>query len=200
MNNQELDAILRTARVPKRPPEYWEEFGGKVQLAIRQSDRGSIRRATGPRGTWLRPILGFAFASACIVLLLVLNLPHRETSLLVAEQVNGAAKYFREIQSLFPNQLETIIFDRSGARLVLSDRPDVPASPPLYLKICGENQCRSFVTFSGQEIRLDGQTFQVLVDRQGAVMVVGEQWVWSSSTPDDKAGRYRIAARPLPTT
>jgi hypothetical protein len=84
--------------------------------------------------------------------------------------------------------------------MVLADRPNVPASPPVYVKICGPKGCQRFVTFSGQQIRVNGDVFEVLVDRQGDVLLVGAQWVWSSSEPAVKSSRYRIEARPLPAT
>lgn len=143
--------------------------------------------------------LGFGFGLACVAVL-IYHFSRTEQPLLTQDQVALAAKVFREIQPLFPNQIREISFDGSGAHLVLADQPDVPTSQPFFVKFCEGNRCRNFITFSGQEIRLDGQTFQVLVDRQGAVMVMGERWVWSSSTPGEKPGRYRIAAGPLPTT
>jgi hypothetical protein len=110
-----------------------------------------------------------------------------------------ARKCFQEIQPLFPHQLQAIVFDRQGARLVLAETADVPVSPPLYLKICGPKGCQQFVTFSGQQIRVNGEVCDVLLDSQGNVLVVGGQLVWSSSKPAGKAGSYRIEAKLLIT-
>jgi hypothetical protein len=99
---------------------------------------------------------------------------------------------------LFPNQLQALVLDAAGAHLVLAEQADVPASPPLYVKITGPKGAQRFVTFSGQRIRVNGDSFEVLVGRQGEVLLVGKQSVWSSSEPGVKAGPYRIEARPLP--
>lgn len=211
MNDQELDNILKSARVPDRSQEDSENFAGRVQREVQRREKEGRRsaglRPAGDGGVSppipllshaLKPSLIFGFALACLTLVLAYSFWRPQRPFVPGDQLAAAGKYFREIHALFPNQLEVIAFDHDGAQLVLSERPDVPMSPPLYLKLCRGNQCCSFVTFSGQEIRLNGEAFQVLVDRQGAVMVVGQQWVWSSSAPGEKAGLYRIAARPLP--
>jgi hypothetical protein len=107
-----------------------------------------------------------------------------------------AQKYFHEIEGLFPNQLQAIVLDQTGARLVLSPAADVPRSPPLYLRICGPDGCQRFVTFSGQQIRVNGEACEVLVDRRGRVLLVGRDTVWSGSDPSGKTGPYRIERPP----
>ncbi|HYL94503.1 MAG TPA: hypothetical protein VET69_01770 [Terriglobales bacterium] len=137
-------------------------------------------------------------AAACLLLgFLVGTRTARHTS--ADPQFAEARKCFNEIAPLFPNQVQTIVFDAAGAHLVLAEQADVPASPPLYVKITGPKGEQRFVTFSGQRIRVNGDSFEVLVDRQGEVLLVGKQSVWSSSDPRAKAGPYRIEARPLPT-
>jgi len=105
-------------------------------------------------------------------------------------------KYYSEIESLFPNQLKAIVFDRQGPHLLLAEESNLPKSAALYVKICSKGDCRSFVTFSGQRIRFGSDTFDVLVDRRGDVLLAGEKMVWSA---DSSAGQtdYRIEAKPL---
>jgi len=92
------------------------------------------------------------------------------------------------------------VLDQTGARLVLSPAADVPRSPPLYLRICGPAGCQRFVTFSGQQIRVNGQACEVLVDRQGQIMLVGPKLFWSGSDPMAKGDRYQIEAATLAKT
>ena len=126
---------------------------------------------------------------------------HARSTLTRADpQFTELQKCFREIEPLFPHQLQAIVFDDRGAELVLADAATVPASMPLYIKVCGPNGCRRFVTFSGQQIRVNGDLCDVLLDRQGNILVVGQQLAWSSSNPAGKAGTYQIEARPLGTT
>jgi hypothetical protein len=207
MNDRQLNAILRSAPVPERTGDYWERFPRQVSAEIRRRESTSANTVGGTTPSmpdlWQRlsrgfkPAFGAGFALACAVLAITFGLWHRAGSLTEASQILAAEKYLQEIEKLFPNQVEAIAFDQHGARMVISDHPDVPDSQPLYLKICGPQGCQRFITFSGQQVRVNGDVFDVLVDRRGAVLVVGEQWVWSSSSPAG-AGRYRIAARLLP--
>jgi len=210
MNNKELDQILKSARVPERPAEYWERFPRQVTTRARDLERAEgrageraqepdLRSAFGAGFCGLRwkPALAVGLAFTCIVFGFILGL-WRGRSSGTDPQLAELGKYFREIAALFPNQLEAIVFDEAGAHMVLADRPNVPVSPPMYVKICGPKGCQRFVTFSGQQIRVNGDVFEVLVDRQGDVLLVGAQWVWSSSEPAGKTSPYRIEARPLP--
>jgi hypothetical protein len=206
MNNKELDRILKSARVPERPAEYWEGFPREVTKKARDlgraEQRGQEPEIKNAFGTWFtglrwKPALVVGLAFTCIVLGFVLGLWRGQSSG-ADPQLAEVGKYFREIAALFPNQLEAIVFDEAGAHMVLADRPNVPVSPPVYVKICGPKGCQRFVTFSGQQIRVNGDVFEVLVDRQGDVLLVGGQWVWSSSEPAGKSRPYRIEARALP--
>ena len=114
-------------------------------------------------------------------------------------QLAEARKYFHELEALFPNQLQAIVFDQQGTHLVLAPEPNLPASPPLYLKICGPKGCQRFVTFSGQQIRVNGDVCDVLADRQGNVLVVGQETLWADAKAAVRSGPYQIEARALET-
>ena len=53
------------------------------------------------------------------------------------------------------------------------------------------------MTFSGQQIRFNGEDCDVLADAQGNVMLVGRQRIWHSAFSVPLAGKYRITARTL---
>jgi hypothetical protein len=109
-------------------------------------------------------------------------------------------KCYRETEALFPNQVQAIVFDEAGPRVVLAEKADVPKSPPLYLKICGPRGCQEIVTFSGQQVRVNGDVCDVLTDAAGNVMLAGDHMFWSSQSVGTKAGRYRIEARTMETS
>ena len=204
MNNDELDKILKSARVPERAGDYWEKFPDRVMAKLHwRKQNAEARQLARPRSSSFRflrlPVFGAGLAVACIILGFGLGLRIGRQSIAPERaQLAEALKCYREIAGLFPNQIQSIVFDQKGAHLVLAEQPNVPASTPLYVKICGPAGCQRFVTFSGQQIRVNGDTFDVLVDRRGDVMVVGEQSVWSSSEPLHSVDGYRIEARPLP--
>jgi hypothetical protein len=105
-------------------------------------------------------------------------------------------KLMREVLAMFPNQVRAIVQDENGLSLSLADEPNVPSSTPLWIKICDGKQCRSVVTFSGQAMQIAGQRVEVLADARGGVMLVGDDFFWSSqdAVPHD---RLRIDAQSL---
>ena len=216
MKDTELQQLLKIAPVPERPTDYWENFPKRVFARIRSplgapaslpanslSKNRAGRDAGAPRFALRRllaPGLGFAVICLAIGITLPLWQSRRSTATTSARQLQEAQKYFHEIEGLFPNQLQAIVLDQTGARLVLSPAADVPRSPPLYLRICGPEGCQRFVTFSGQQIRVHGETCEVLVDRRGQIMLVGPKLFWSGSDPMAKGDRYQIEAATLATT
>jgi len=219
MKDRELTEVLKNATVPERGADYWEQFPGRVTAEIgrrKQTARTEQRLsgATGPvveGGTnwpWAamfgslrgKVALALTLAAACVVLGFVLGSWKGRQSPGNEAQLADVRMYLREIEALFPNQLRAIVFDQQGTHLVLAPEPNLPASPPLYLEVSGPQGRERFVTFSGQQIQVDGQVCDVLADHEGNVLLVGPQLVWSGSKPGGRSGQYRIEARALETT
>jgi hypothetical protein len=198
MNNTELDKLLQTASVPERATDFWEQLPRRISTRIHWQARREIGAPDGARKALP---LAWAFAAGAFCLLLALTLPFRpgQTSGGATGQYAQMAKCYREIEALFPNQLQSITFDERGSHLLLAERADVPQSPALYLKICGPSGCQQVVTFSGQQIRVNGDDCDVLVDAAGNILVVGRQIAWSSAAPARVGKPYRIEARALET-
>ena len=206
MKDKELNEVLKRAAVPERGEEYWERFPSQVTAEIERR-RQHLRAADAGDRTWawtgaLRSFFGkpaFALGVAAICLALGFGLgswnghrsPGKDT------QLAEARKYFRELDALFPHQLQAIVFDQQGTLLMLAPEPNLPASPPLYLKICGPKGCQRYVTFSGQQIHVNGDLCDVLVDHQGKVLVVGQETLWSDAKAAVRSGPYQIEARAL---
>jgi hypothetical protein len=181
----ELDKLLRSAQMPERSPGYWEHFPKRVvallvgtdcrahQRRLTQSSAVRAVRVAAPARLARRssPTIWAAagLATACVLIALLLR-PHRPAP-------TDYAKLYREITGLFPNQVRAIVEDERGVHLLLSEKPNVPSSPPLLVRVCEPQQCRSVITFSGQRVRLNGQTVEVLADGRGKVLVVGERSV-----------------------
>jgi len=205
MNNDELDQLVRRSAVPERPAEFWDQFPGKVIEGITPAHRPASKPTTD-RGYWLtlfgsplRPLaFGLGLAVMCAVVGFALGFWKGQQSTAGDSQLAEMRKCFREIEAMFPHQVQAIVLDQKGARLVLADQPNLPAAPPLYLRICGPSGCQRFVTFSGQQICVNGDVCDVLLDRHGSVLLVGQRLLWSASQPTD-SGTYRIEAHPLDT-
>jgi hypothetical protein len=216
MTDHELDTMLKSVPVPERPADYWERFPKRVlaKLHWRQGGAEAASRtdapargigwgrqlrtlATAPQLRRVLPALALGTAAVCVLLGFALGFRQGQRFAVTEPQLAQARKCFQEIEGLFPNQVRAIVFDQQRSRLVLSEQADVPTSPPLYVKISGPHGCLSYVTFSGQQIRINGDVFDVLVDRQGDVLLVGRNLVWSSGAGTAQAGAYRITAKPL---
>jgi hypothetical protein len=144
-----------------------------------------------------RPALAAAVAVICLGLVFFLGFWRGQPALSNDSQLAAARKYYHEIEALFPNQVQAIVFDQRGTHLVLAKEPNVPASPPLYLKVCGPKGCQRFVTFSGQQIRVNGDVCDVLADGRGEVLLVGRQLLWSDAKAVAASDGYQVEARAL---
>ena len=219
MNDNDLNEVLKCAAVPERGADYWERFPSQVTAEIERrrqdaraekSTHASVAAVVEGGAAWAwvsafrslvsKPAFALGVAAVCLTLGFVLGLWRGQRSPGYDPQLAEAQQYFREIQGLFPHQLQAIVFDQQGAHLVLAKEPNLPASPPLYLKISGPKGCQRFVTFSGQQIQVNGDVCDVLSDHQGNVLVVGRQLLWSGTKASAGGGQYQIEARALEST
>ena len=216
MKDTELNEVLKRASVPKRGEDYWARFPSQVAAEIerrRQFTRaersmdasGTAEDDGGTTWSWAfafrslgaKPVFVVAVAAVCLLLGFVFGSWKGTLSPDGDSQLAEARKYFHELETLFPDQLQAIVFDQQGTHLVLAPTADVPASPPLYLRISGPEGSRRVVTFSGQQIRVNGEVCDVLVNHQGKVLVVGQETLWSDAKVAIKGGAFRIEARAL---
>jgi len=195
MKDSELDAILKKARAPQPPEEFWEEF---PQQVARQLNRPP-RESRSPHGNWFRRFAWAVTTAACVLIAFALGhwhgRMHPETG--TTADILSDSKLVRETLAMFPNQVRAIVKDRGGIHIVLSDHNNVPASIPLYVQICDGKNCSSLVTFSGQEIQIAGQKMTVLGDSQGGVILMGIDFVWSSDGKAYSDKGLKIEAKSL---
>lgn len=196
MKNDELDQLLKSAVVPERPPEFWAELPRRVAAKIHWQAQRPAPPPAAPHGF---NFLNWAIGGAVVAVVLGISflLQPGAASRASAHRLVRAEKCYREVEAMFPNQVQAIIFDEHGPRVVLADKADVPNSPPVYLRICGPRGCQEVVTFSGQQVRVNGDVCDVLLDSAGNVLVVGQQVVWSSSDLLGRDAGHRIEARAL---
>lgn len=190
----DLNQSLKSARVPERPAQFWEQFPGAVVRRLRQ---GSVLAA--PKRTRKPPLLIWAtgFATACLVIGFGIGVWHGRRQVSEVSSLAESARLIHEVAALFPHRVRAIISDDSGVRLVLSDQPDVPDSTPLWVRICRGKKCQTIVTFSGQEIQLADLSFEVLADAKDNVLLVCQKTVWSSSEPARPLASLKIRAKAL---
>jgi hypothetical protein len=192
MTNRELDQLLKSASTPGRADGYWRDFPKRVTAKLHWQ--------LAPTNTHSRSkvnvILAWSFGLATVFVAAGLLIKFRpvHSSVAVDDQLAAARKCYREIEALFPNQVQGIVFDAQGPRMLIADAPNVPRSTPFYLKICGPKGCESFVTFSGQQVQIEGENCEVLADAQDRLMLVGNHQVWPGN---GSGGAIRVEAQPL---
>ena len=178
MNNHELKQLLQGASVPKPPQGYWEQFPGDVMRIARASHAGAPGSEVtnpAPRRAWWPAAIGLAAACITVAFVIGYSLGHKSPP---EQSVAGLEKCLREVEAMFPNRVRAIIFEKEGARLLLSEAPDVPGAMPVYLKVCDGKGCERIVTFSGQRVPIKGELCDVLVDSRENVLVVGQREFW----------------------
>ncbi len=180
MNDSELNDMLRKARVPGRPADYWQDFPHEVARRAAR-DGGIPHRSQPPAWGWA---WGLGIATVCLVIGFMMG---RQRSGDAAPapgalaQMTAEQRIFNEVIGMFPGRLEAIIVENSQVRLVLSEQASVPQSPPLVVNICKAGKCLTCITFSGQQIRMNGEVFEVLHGADGEVIVSGQSSVWVGS-------------------
>jgi hypothetical protein len=197
MNKFELESLLKKARLPEITEESLELFPRQVAARLKRNEPG-VRRAQSflPRLAWAGGL------AAGVAMALAIGHWHGRGESGISPENDSLAslKLVHETLAMFPNQVRAIVENEHGMNLVLSDNADVPASPPLYVRICDGEHCSSFVTFSGQEIQVGGQTVTVLAEARGGIILEGNQFVWSNTERTVAGNHLKIQARNLGST
>ena len=194
MNKPELESILKKARLPEISGESLEMFPRRIVTRLKRNDP-SVRTARN-----ISPRLAWAFGlAACVVIAFAIGhwSGRMETGTIPATDSLASIKLIRETLAMFPNRVRAIVQDERGINLVLSDNADVPASPPLYVRISDGKHSSSFVTFSGQEIQIAGQKVTVLADTHGGVILAGQNFMWSDTEQTYAGNHLKIEAKNL---
>ena len=204
MNDSDLNELLRRARVPERSEHAWKELAGDTVrglnlrrdqvdgLALRGHALAARAHLPGKRiALW-----SAVFATACVLIALALN-HWRADRTEPNNDLAAAQKLFSELNALFPDQLEAVVFDGSTPRLVLAEQTSQHKGTPIFVRLCGAQGCQRVITFSGQRVSLNGESCEVLLDARGHVIVTGERFVWSSGDEPSAQGGYRIEAAML---
>jgi hypothetical protein len=193
MNKPELDSILKKARTPEPPEEFWTEFPQQVARGLNQARTETFRAERN----WF-PRLAWGLATAiCILAAFAVGHWRGQTETKASTDVLANAKVVGETLAMFPNQVRAIVQDEHGLNLVLSENQDVPISTPIYVRICDGKHCSSLVTFSGQEIQVAGQKLTVLSGARGGIILTGNKFVWSNEGKNYAVNHLKIDAKNL---
>ena len=201
MNDSKLNELLQRVRVPERQPEEWQELTNDTMRAMRLSLSAHGERVRGevslsrPRFKSIA-LWTFGCATACVLAGFILGHWHARLETR-RDEIADARKLFSELSALFPNQIEAVILDERGPRLVLAEQPAPRHGAPIFVRICTARGCERVVTFSGRRVLMNGESCEVLLDVRGNVIVAGERFAWSSSEPATRTRGFQIEAAQL---
>lgn len=191
--DDELNQLLKSARMPAQPEGYEEDFSRMVLTGLRAGRYQAQERGRRRLG-WLA--WGWA-AATCLLLGLAAGFWAGRSTQARSNNILANAKMIHETLAEFPHQVQAIVQVGQEVKLVLADQPDVPDSQPLYIHYCDGKKCMSVVTFSGQEVELGGEKVTALADAQGGVILEGEKFIWTSGGGNAGQSGVKIEARML---
>lgn len=193
MNDRELDRLLKSIRVPSRPDDYWNTFPEKVADRMKTAGTPHATR-TGRKQTHAleRWILGFSTPVAAAIVFMLFLASHRETERR-ENQLELLRESYRQILSLFPQQLDAIVFAENDAEVLISEAPAPSRSEPVYVRFCPPaGRCVTAVSFSGTLLKIFGREFEILENGAGEIFVVAKEGVWGPGQAPASGDHWRI--------
>lgn len=115
MKRSDLEARLRSIRVPERPAEYWEDFPARIRVQLpRNASLPPVREST-PAGLFWKWGLGFA---AVILAGVALNQPLKAASQAVSQKEHS----IRQQLATLPAHLQILMTDQHGLAYLVTDK------------------------------------------------------------------------------
>lgn len=109
-------------------------------------------------------------------------------------------KTIRQMEILFPGQLNAVIEHDGDVELDLTAEPAMPSEQPVMVEISRGAHVLRVLSYSGRRVRvnLDGKNtcFEALVTGDGNVILTGDDFLWISRNLMPRAG-YRVEAHSL---
>ena len=200
MRNDQLDELLKTVKVPTESPDFCGNLPRDVFCELKRGPQRPQNGVSKVRETPSHPRLALATWCTAVALILLLGFwsqrPRNKVGI-TDQQLSEARKYYNELAALFPSQLRAVVLGRTPPTLSLAEKPDVPQGEPVLVQMASPNSRASVVVLNGQEFSFEGKRYEVLLDYQGDVLVVGPDCAWSSREAGAGPGRLQIAARSL---
>lgn len=196
MNDRELNDHLTSVSVPAINEAMRDRALHRATVALAQPTDSS--EADESRPVW-RASYGWLAAFAVMLAAgLVMIRPSQPAAV-----VNGGAdlRTLAQVEGLFPGQLNAVIESDGDVQLDLAGQssPGATDQPVLVQLEAGGHRLR-VLSYSGRSVTIELKgtrfTFEALVTSDGGVMLVGDDFAWSSAQPKLLAG-YKIQARPL---
>ena len=201
MNDDKLRKALAVLRPPEPGAVERDRALYQATLALAQPrNEQTSERSRLFRMTWL--VLG-GMAMALVVGALAFRGEHTASAEAIAT-AGGDLHTLSQVAQLFPGQVNAVIERDDSVQLDLTnDQSPAADAQPLVVQLENDGHRLRVLSYSGRSItlKLKGETltFEVLVTGDGAVVLSGNNFVWSSAQSGLLAG-YKVQAHTLVTT
>ena len=180
MNDGELIRKLRELITPQPGEGVREKALHRARIAL--VNPGDEVPAAGVSRGWLWLV---ARSAACVAVAAISAL------LFVRSHHAGGgeadAKLLKEMEVLFPGQIDSVVTRGGQVDLNLADAPDANSSQPLAVELRRDDQTIRVLTFSGRKVCLNlggrEECFETLVTGEGQVILSGDHFLWSTEDP-----------------
>jgi len=108
-------------------------------------------------------------------------------------------KLLLETMQTFPGQFAALVRKGERSEIILSDASTANSKQPLIIELRKGKEQQRILTFSGQRLELEingvKRQVEVLVSGDGAILLAGIDFIWSSKQPN--TSKQEIRARSL---
>jgi hypothetical protein len=178
MNDESLRRQLRGLSVPSPSEAARGRAKHWALLALQSRDDGEDHSEAPV--SWRRGWIGVAFAAVAAIATAIWLRPHDH-----AENLADDRQVLRQVEELFPNQLNAVVQAGGQTKLSLSDAAEVGSDQPVLLIFKRQKELIRVLSFSGHHVCVplgSGETcFDVLETTDGGVILEGDKNVMLSS-------------------
>jgi hypothetical protein len=194
MNDVRLREILNRLPIPVPSDSARARARHRALLALQLPGPGepAQNEASGSLWSWRYVLVIAALVS-------VLALVSLRTSS-KAEDVAGDRQILRQMQQLFPNQVDAVVVENGKVELSIAQNPTVGSDQPVVVVFKRGEDSIKVLSYSGHRICLalggEHNCFDILATPAGGVILEAENQVWLSSNHPVVAG-YSVRAQIL---
>ena len=196
MNNHSLKENLKRLKVPAPDPAVRERTLHRSLIALRHAGNAGEAREQTERS----PVFWRWAVVVCVLGAVSLALWPGGRPVLTNDGLAAWRKTFRQMEILFPGQLNAVIEQDGDVELDLAAESATPSEQPVLVEFSRGSHVLRVLSYSGRRVcvTLDGRNtcFEALVTGDGNVILTWDDFLWVSQNPMPRAG-YRMEAHSL---
>ncbi len=194
MNDNELRRQLRPFNVPPASDAARERARHGALIAFQQGSSAPVEKISTRGFIWLWPA---AATLVVVVALALICLPKHHND---SENLANDRQMLRQVEDLFPDQVNAVVEDHGKVDLSISQTPVVGSDQPVLLVFQRGHDTIRVLSYSGHRLCVMlGQTencFEILATPNGGVILEGKDQAWLATERTQISG-YSLRAQTL---